>query len=332
MGNASPKHILTFIIFILLVMAEETQTSGTDLEEINTEDELSTDIGQWSDKERKKLQHMTVFHQEYQRVFGDRVSLCTIIRKQMTHMNPPIPSSICKEEIQDTESNEVIVEFITDSKGNKVKRLKPLFIKSEPNKTYVHHVPSDDELPSVPEEKFNQKREITIDSYSESISLDDEASDDRTVTAESDSSEAQEFEDTPYETKATDIEATLNQIASGLQSAADGYLALASHLPNLSSYELPQTIAQILPPPINVPMPVRKDLAMDGDIKTIHYLLRGDYELNNMSWNQLQQKYKVSCDTVYTALKGRRRPGGLQYCQKKKLKPEVVASTSGQIN
>ena len=60
--------------------------------------------------------------------------------------------------------------------------------------------------------------------------MDDETSADRTITAESDSSEAQEFEDTPYqlETKATDIEATLNQIASGLQSAANGYLALAS--------------------------------------------------------------------------------------------------------
>ena len=250
-------------------MAEETQTSGTDLEEINTEDELATDTSNWSDKECKKLQHMTEFHQEYQRVFGNRASLRTIIRKRMAHMNPPIPSSVCKEEMQDAESNEVIVEFITDSKGNKVKRLKPLFIKSEPNKTYVHHIPSDDELPSVPEEKFNQKWEITIDSYSESVSSDDEASDDRTITAESDSSEAQEFKDTPYqvETKATDIEATLNQIASGLQSAANGYLALASHLPNLSPYELPQTIAQIPPPPINVPMPIRKALATDGEIK-----------------------------------------------------------------
>ena len=81
MRNASPKHILTFITFILLVMAEETHTSGMDLEEINTEDEISTDISQWSDKERKKLQHMTEFHQEYQRVFGDRASLRTIIRK-----------------------------------------------------------------------------------------------------------------------------------------------------------------------------------------------------------------------------------------------------------
>ena len=276
-------------------MAEETQTSGMDLEEINTEDELATDISQWSDKECKKLQHMTEFHREYQRVFGDKASLRTIIRKRMAHMNPPIPSSVCKEEMQDAESNEVIVEFITDSKGNKVKKLKPLFIKSEPNKTYVHYIPSDDELPSVPEEKFNQKQEITIDSYSESISSDDEASDDRTITTESDSSEAQELKDTPYqvETKAIDIEATLNQIASGLQIAANGYLALASHLPNFSPYELPQTIAQILPPPINVPMPIRKALATDGENKTIHYLLCGDYELNNMSWNQLQQKYEV---------------------------------------
>ena len=144
-------------------MAEETPTTSTDLEE-NTEDELATDISNWSDKESKKLQHMTEFHQEYLRVFGNRVSLHTIIRKQISHMNPPIPSSVCKEEMQDAESNEVIVEFITDSKGNRVKRLKPLFIKSEPNKTYIQHIPSDDELPLIPEEKFHQKREITVDS------------------------------------------------------------------------------------------------------------------------------------------------------------------------
>ena len=94
---------------------EETQTSSTDLEEINTEEELATDTSNWSNKEVKKLQHMTEFHKEYQRVFGDRASLRTIIKKQISHMNPPILSSICKEEMQDTESNEVIVEFITDS-------------------------------------------------------------------------------------------------------------------------------------------------------------------------------------------------------------------------
>ena len=64
-------------------------------------------------------------------------------------------------------------------------------------------------------------------------------------------------------------------------------------------------------------MPIRKALATHGESKTIHYLLHGDYELNNMSWNQLQQKYKVSCDTVYTALKGKRRLGGLQYARRK---------------
>ena len=326
-----PPHKTTNV-YHLYCIAMEKDTSGTDLEEIDTDDERSTDISTWSDKKRKKLQHMTEFHQEYQRIFGDRASLHTIIRKRMSHINPPIPTSVCKEEMQHAETDDVIVEYITDSKGNKVKKLKPLLIKSEPNKTYVQHLPSDDELPPVPEEKFHQTREITIDSYSESVSSDDESSDDETLTADSDSSEAQEFEDTPspVETKVTDIEATLKQIASGLQSAANGYLALASQLPNLSPYELPQTIAQIPSPPIDVPMAIRKALAIDGERKTIHYLIHGDYELNQLSCNNLQHKYAVSRDTVYTALKGKRRPGGSQYRQKKKVKPDV-ASTSKQI-
>ena len=260
---------------------------------------------------------MTEFKEEYQGVFGNRASLYTFIRKRIAHMNPPIPPSVCKEEMQDAniDTNEVIIEYITDAHGNKVKKLKPLFIKSEPNKTYVQHIPSDDELPVVPEVNFTQKQEITVDSHSESISSDEEVNDDRTITADSDSSEAPDFEDTPckLETSATELEATLNQIATGLWSAADGYLALASHLPRLSPYELPQIVAQIPPPPMNIPMPSQKALATEGESRTIHYLLCGEYELNNTSWSSLQQKYNMSLNTVYTALKGKGRPGGSQY-------------------
>ena len=139
--------------------SEDTQTSGTDLEEINTEDEITIDTSKWLEKEKKKLQHMTEFHQEYQRVYGNKASLRTIIRKRIACMNPPIPSAICKEEMQDAniDTNEVIIEYMTDMHGNKVKKLKPLFIKSEPNKTYVQHIYSDDELPAVAEENFIQK-------------------------------------------------------------------------------------------------------------------------------------------------------------------------------
>ena len=98
-----------------------------------------------------------------------------------------------------------------------------------------------------------------------------------------------------------------------MQSAANGYLALASHLPNLSPYELPQIIVQIPPPPMNVPMPICKTLATEEEMKTIHYLLCGEYELNNTSWSSLQQKYNVSHNTLYTALKGKGKPGGSQY-------------------
>ena len=101
----------------------------------------------------------------------------------------------------------------------------------------------------------------------------------------------------------------------------------------LSPYELPQIVAQIPPRPMNVPMPIRKALATEGENKTIHYLLCGEYELNNnTSCSSLQQKYNVSHDTVYTALKGKRRPGSLQYRQKRKRssQQEAVASTSRQ--
>ena len=59
-------------------------------------------------------------------------------------------------------------------------------------------------------------------------------------------------------------------------------------------------------------------------------MIRGNYELNQLSCTNLQHKYAVSHDTVYTALKGKQRPGGLQYQQQKKVKPDV-ASTSKQI-
>ena len=115
----------------------------------------------------------------------------------------------------------------------KLKKLKPILIKSKPDREYTHHVVSDDDLPAVPEENFTQKREVTMDSYSESISSnDEESSDNRTVIADSNSSAAPAFKEVPckWEANSKGIEATQHQIAVGLQSAAEGYLALASHM------------------------------------------------------------------------------------------------------
>ena len=87
----------------------------------------------------------------------------------------------------------------------------------------------------------------------------------------------------------------------------------------VAPYELPQVIAQIPPPPpMNVPMPIRKALSVDGENKVINYLLCGEYKLNKTSWSKLQKKYNVSRNKIYTALKGKGRPGGSQYQQKRK--------------
>ena len=72
-------------------------------------------------------------------------------------MNPHIPESVCEEEMQNLDSNEVIIEYMTDAYGNQIKKLKLLFIKSEPNRNNVQHVPNDDDLPAIPENHFTQK-------------------------------------------------------------------------------------------------------------------------------------------------------------------------------
>ena len=91
----------------------------TDLND-NTEDEMQTDTSNWTLAERIKLQHMTDFHKEYKQIFGEKVSLHTIMKRRISHMNPPIPKSVCEEEIQNAslDTNEVIVEYITDAQGN----------------------------------------------------------------------------------------------------------------------------------------------------------------------------------------------------------------------
>ena len=207
-----------------------------------------------------------------------------------------------------------------------------MLIKSEPDREYAQHISIDDNLPAVPEENFNQKREVTVDSYSETISSNDESSDDRTISTDSDSSAASSFEETPckWEADSKGIEATLHQIASGFQSAVEGYLALASHISKVTPYELPQMIAQIPPPPMDVSIPIRKALLVDRESKAVNYLIHGEYELNKTLWSKLQKIYNVSRNKICAALKGKGRPGGSQYQQRRNqaVKTETTTSTS----
>ena len=85
---------------------------------------MHTDLSTWTPAERKKLQHMTEFHEEYQHVFSEWASLHTIMKHRISHMNPPIPKSVCEEEMQNANlaTNKVIIEYITDAQGNKIKK------------------------------------------------------------------------------------------------------------------------------------------------------------------------------------------------------------------
>ena len=308
----------------------EDYTSGTDLDGIPTEEEeKQTDTTTWSITQRKKLQHMTEFHENYQRIFKEKAPLRTIMKNRISHMNPPMPNMVCREEMQNaTLENDVIIEYTTDAKGRRVKKLKPLLIKSEPDREHVHRIPSDDNLPLIPEDNFYQKREVTVDSYSETISSET-SSDDRTLMAETENSLSSMEEHietieehiktcsniTKKESNASEIETALLQIVSGLQSSANAYITLASHIHNLETSEIPQLVTQIPPPPIPVHTPIRKALSVDDEKRVVNYMIHGEYESTKTSWSKLQKKYNVGRGRIYSILKGKSMPGGSQYQQ-----------------
>ena len=74
--------IFSNIIFYSIAMATVLNTSPittsedgqndseTDLND-NMEDEMQTDTSNWTLAEKKRLQHVTDFHEEYQQVFGE---------------------------------------------------------------------------------------------------------------------------------------------------------------------------------------------------------------------------------------------------------------------
>ena len=64
--------------------------------------------------------------------------------------------------------------------------------------------------------------------------------------------------------------------------------------------------------------------------KLLIILFADNIKLNKTSWSKLQKKYNISRNKIYTALKGKGRPGGSQYRQKRKqmVKQESAASTS----
>ena len=64
---------IIYLIFCLLAMAfvsnpssSEDSSLGTDLSNINAEDEKHMDTTAWTPTKQKKLQHMAKFHEEYQ--------------------------------------------------------------------------------------------------------------------------------------------------------------------------------------------------------------------------------------------------------------------------
>ena len=68
--------------FVSNPSTSEDNNSGTDLSNLNMEDEKQVDTTTWMPAKWKKIQHMAEFHEEYQCIFGEKASLRIIMKKE----------------------------------------------------------------------------------------------------------------------------------------------------------------------------------------------------------------------------------------------------------
>ena len=69
--------------------SEDNQSSmGTDLSIINTDNEKHVNTTNWTPAKWKKLQHIAKFHEEYQQIFREKASICTIMKQNVTYEPP----------------------------------------------------------------------------------------------------------------------------------------------------------------------------------------------------------------------------------------------------
>ena len=70
------------------IISPEDSNLMTYLDRSNMEKEIHADTSNWTLTKKKRLQHMTEFHEEYQWIFGEKASICTIMKRRILHMNP----------------------------------------------------------------------------------------------------------------------------------------------------------------------------------------------------------------------------------------------------
>ena len=118
-SNISSLVVMDTIPITLHVSTSRDSRTNSDtvLSIVDTEDGIHPDLSTWTPAEKKKLQPMTEFHEEYQCIFSKQASLCTIRKCRIFHSNPPILKFVCEEQMQNAnlDTNEVIIEYITDA-------------------------------------------------------------------------------------------------------------------------------------------------------------------------------------------------------------------------
>ena len=295
-------------IYQTLRYDEEADDYVTDLDEdTDVEQERVDKVDEYlNEEDRAEYNEVLEFHQEYQRRYGGNDSIRAIMRKHVNRYQPPIPQQIIRAEMQGSEmANEVEVVYEERADGTTAKRIKPIFVKNEPDKEYATLQPAEEEFPWFPDEQRLPKLPPgEVIGYTNEELEQEEAR----WHAPEDDDELMEMENLQPELNIDTVEENLHQIAAGLRTAAAAYDAISLLVKEMAPYQAHGVIQSLPATPTMIPAPLAKALTADGPDEVINKLIRHDHE--QLSYTKLEEKYGVSRHRVTTACLQRKRHDG----------------------
>ena len=280
----------------------------TDLDELTDDEQARVDDVEsyLDDEDREEYRHNLEFHQQYQQKYGGHDSIRTIVTKHINRYKPPIPQNIVHEEMKTSEmTDEVEITYEEKGDGTETKRIKPIFVKMEPDQEYAKVEPVEEDFPWFPDsERLPKLPPDQVIGYF----VDELEAEEAKWYSPEDEDDLLELENVQPEMNIESIEGELHQIASSLRQAATAYDNIAQRVKEMLPYQAYEVVQQLPATPTLIPAPLAKALAIDGPEEVVDKLIRYDHA--QLSYTKLEEKYGVSRHRVQTTCLGRKRHGG----------------------
>lgn len=275
------------------------------------------------------------FHEDVQEELGWHGSTKQVMWHLMGELYPRFKEPMIRQEMQTAslDPNDCVMTEIVLPTGEKRKKITPVLVKEEPDHVWASKEAFQD-TPNEPE--FNEELAGNLKRESEDepfvsgsewyTSEEGYISESKPLPSESDSTGAEDYEENTWDP--LQLEASLLQIANGLQQAADGYRELSQKVPQMDPVRATQMVSMVAKPPtVEVPEQLQNIIRSEGAHETLDLIVLG-MKYDRVPNTEIMKRTGLKRDRLHEAITGMKRAGGAQAKVKQPRKKKAAMRKS----